>query len=98
MLNMAGLFTMIGMISLIIPFVSVLKLLLPTNNFTAKADSFIRGRFLILLVNLTLLKIVFLASLNFLDFSPSTEDSGFNSFASIGGIIYCLVVPLYYIF
>jgi hypothetical protein len=98
MLNMADLFTMVCAISFIIPIVSVIKLMLPTNNFTSKADNFIRGRFLILLVNLTLLKTVFLASLNFVDFSLSNSSSGFNSFASIVGMIYCLIVPLYYIF
>jgi hypothetical protein len=98
MLNMADMFTMVCAISFIIPIVSVIKLLLPTNGFTSRADNFIRGRFLILIVNLTLLKAVFLASLNFVDFSPSTMTSSFNSFSSIVGMIYCLMVPLFYIF
>jgi hypothetical protein len=70
MLNMADLFTIVCAISFIIPIVSVIKILLPTNGFSTRADNFIRGRLLILIVNLTLLKTVFLASLNFFGFSP----------------------------
>jgi hypothetical protein len=97
-LNLADMFTMVCAISLIIPIVSVIKLLFPTSSFITRADKFIRGRFLILLVNLTLLKTVFLASLNLVDFSPSTKTSDFNSFSSVAGMVYCLMVPLFYIF
>ena len=45
MLNMADTFVMIVIISFMIPFISILKSLLPVNKFLTQADTFMRGRF-----------------------------------------------------
>ena len=94
---MADTFVMIFVISIIIPFFSILKLLLPKNSFLTRADDFIRGRFLILLVHLTYFKLVFVTTLNFNSMNPSTEQSGYSSFASVLAMIFVIAVPAFYV-
>ena len=98
MINMSDTLSIVAIVSMIIPVISILKLLLPSNNFTTKADNFIKGRFLITIVNITYLKVAFTAFLNFSSFDVSTPNNTFNSLASAFGICYCILVPGFYIF
>lgn len=70
--NMVDTFTFVGLISLIIPLVSIVKVLLPKDLYLTNADNFIKGRFLVLIVNLTYLKVCMLAFLNYFNFNPTT--------------------------
>ena len=63
--NLSDLLTIGGILLLCIPFVSVVRSLLPSVTTIDNMDRFIRGRFLIAMVNLTYLKIAFLSMLNF---------------------------------
>lgn len=81
-----------------IPVIAIIKTFLPTNNFTTTADNFIKGRFLISIINFTYLKVCFLVFYNFLTFSPTTTNSAVNSFASLAGVVYVGCVPVFYMF
>ena len=65
MYNMADTFTLVFLLFGIVPVVSVVRLLLPQVTVVQNADRFIRGRFLITIVNVTYLKVAFLTMLNF---------------------------------
>jgi hypothetical protein len=82
---------------LIVPIVSILKLLLPKSLMFTNADIFIRGRFLIAMINITYLKVCFTCFTNFFKFDASTTSSGFNSYASLAGLGYIVLVPIFYL-
>lgn len=67
--NMADTFTFITLLALIIPVISVIKVLIPKNLYLTNADNFIKGRFLIALVNITYMKVCFLVFLNYFSFN-----------------------------
>ena len=96
--NIADILTIAGLLSMTIPIVAIIKTFLPTNNFTTKVDNFIKGRFLIAIINFTYLKVCFLVFYNFQSFSNSSINAGVNSFASLAGMVYIVCVPIYYIF
>ena len=98
MMNMSDTLTIIFFVSMIIPVVSILKLLLPTNSFMIRMDNFIKGRFLVMIVNVTYLKVSFLALLNFKNLNIKTPLDKFNSFSATFAICYILMVPTYWIF
>lgn len=95
---MTDLLTIVGILSLVIPVIGIIKSLLPTNAFITKVDKWVNGRFLITIMNFTYLKVCFLVFLNFLDFSSASLANLINSFASIGGLVYVVCVPIYYAF
>ena len=95
--NVADTLTLVMAVMMIVPFVSILREILPNVNFMINADNFVRGRFLIGIINLTYLRIAFLTILNYSTFGSNSNSSGFNSFAAVCGLVYIIVVPLYYL-
>jgi hypothetical protein len=63
--NMADTITLVMMIFMVVPLVSIITSLLPKSLLFTNADNFIRGRFLIAIVNITYLKTAFAVGLNF---------------------------------
>lgn len=97
MLNFADALVFICLISMIIPFVSILKIILPLNNFLTKADTMLRGRFIVVLVNIVYFKMATVTVLNFFEFNPESRTSAFSSFSSIIMMIFVVLVPCYYL-
>lgn len=81
----------------VIPCITVIKLLLPNAVVVDNMDRFIKGRYLIAIVNITYLKVAFLTMLNFTFFETDTTTKAFNSYTSIAMLIYIVMVPIYYI-
>ena len=96
--NLSSIISLAVLVSMLIPIISALKILIPTNRFMANSDSFIRGRFLITILNFIYLKLVLFTFMNFESFSTETFGSALNSFASIFGLILIALLPIYYIF
>lgn len=95
--NLADMLTLTMFALAVIPAISVIKLLLPNAVVIDNMDRFIKGRYLIAIVNVTYLKIAFLTMVNFTFFDTTTATKAFNSYASIAMLIYITIVPLYYI-
>ena len=95
--NLADMLTLVMLALVVIPIISVIKLLLPNSVIIDNMDSFIKGRYLIAIVNITYLKVTFLTLLNIYHFDTNTTTLAFNSYASIVLLLYIIVVPLYYI-
>lgn len=94
---MADMLTIAMLALAVIPVVSVIKLLLPNATVVDNMDRFIKGRYLIAIINVTYLKIAFVTLLNFTFFETDTTTKAFNSYTSIVMMLYITVVPLYYI-
>lgn len=95
--NLADLIAMVFIGFGLVPLVSVIRSLLPKAPIVDNCDRFVRGRFLIIIINVTYLRVAFAAILNFTSFNPDlNRSSSFNSFASIALISYVALVPLYY--
>ena len=95
--NIADTLTLAMMALAVIPIVSVIKLLLPNAIILDNMDRFIRGRYLIAIVNVTYLKVAVLTMLNYNMFETDTTTKAFNSYASIVFLLYISLVPLYYL-
>lgn len=63
--NITDTLVFLVVVSMIIPIIAVIRLLLPTNNFMTRIDYLIRGRFLILIINIIYFKVTMLTLLNF---------------------------------
>lgn len=96
--NIAGVISFIIVAAFIVPLISILKLLLPTNTYISQADDFIRGRFLITLANLTLLKLPFLTYLNLAVANTTSMFLLSNTLAAYIALSYQLFLLSYYCF
>ena len=94
--NLADLITVIMMGLAVIPCVTVIKLLLPNARIIENLDSFVKGRYLIAVVNLTYLRAAFHTILNYQAFQTDTSTRAFNSYCSIVMLCYIAGVPAYY--
>jgi hypothetical protein len=66
--NAADMISAVAMAFLLVPILSIIKLLLPSSVIFKNADNFLRGRLPIILINFSYLKITMLANLNFSKF------------------------------
>lgn len=97
-MNFADTLVFLTFISMVIPFVSIIRMLLPGNAFLARADLLMRGRFAILLVHIIYFKLAILTVLNIVDFNSGSSTSIFNSLASVAMMMVVVVVPVFYFF
>lgn len=96
--NLADLIAIVIMAFGIVPVISIIRLFLPKAPIIENCDNFIRGRFLIILVNVTYLKVAFACMMNFQFFDTDIgQSSAFNSFGSIVLLAYVIMVPVYYV-
>ena len=66
--NLADTLTAAMLLLLVVPCITVIKLLLPNAIVVDNMDRFIKGRYLIAIVNVTYVKAAFLTMLNFTHF------------------------------
>lgn len=95
--NLADLLTVAMLALAVIPCISVIKLLLPNTVVVDNMDRFIKGRYLIAIINITYLKVAFTTVLNFQIFETDTTTKAFNAYASVILLLYITVVGLYYL-
>ena len=95
--NLADTLTVVMLALAVIPCISVIKLLLPNAVVIDNMDRFVKGRYLIAIINITYVKVAFLTLLNFTFFETETTTKAFNSYASIVMLLYISIVPLYYL-
>jgi hypothetical protein len=94
--NVADTITMLCLASLVVPVISVVKLMLPNSKIFTNSDHFIKSRTLIQIINFTYMKVAFTAMLNFSHTNPHYMSSAFNSFSSIVAVGYLILVPIFY--
>ena len=71
--NISDTLVIIVIASMLIPIVTIIKLLLPANNFMIRLDKLIRGRFLLLLINIIYFKVTILVFLGISGFKLETD-------------------------
>jgi hypothetical protein len=94
--NFADVFSFLAVICLIIPFVVMLTLMMPSVTMFKNGDAFFAGRFLIGLVNFIYLNLALCAHLTFASFNTDAMGSGFASFTSLFMLCACFAIPMYY--
>eukprot|EP00347_Sterkiella_histriomuscorum_P005840 403355069 len=95
--NLADTLTIVMLALAVIPCISVIKLLLPNAVVIDNMDKFIKGRYLIAIINITYLKVATLTLINFTFFDTDTTTKAFNSYASIVMLLFISIVPFYYL-